>query len=465
IKKFHGDILTVWSTDRQPRELAPAPIHQRGQRAAAQQRGEHRGRDSERQHDREAADRAGADHPQRQSRDQGGDVRVGDGREGFVETGAYGRLRRYAVAQFFADTLIDQHVGVHGDADRQNNAGDAGQRQRGAQHRQQRGQQDHVRQQHDVGYQTEDVVVQRHEYEYRQHAELECPYTLVDILLAQARADRALLNHIDRGRQRSGTQQQRQIARLGDRESRDLKLRPEYTANGRDVDYRFGGGLALDFLAVEFHLPSALLNVDHGQRFADVQARGALHRFGAAGIELDRDRRSFLARGRCRLRQLIARDHDIALEQYRRAFLALIQLAAQRRAPAPLGLPGTVLRIPQPELERRHLAEQILDLGRVLHAGQLHVDAIQPLALHDRLGYPQLVDAVHKRGAVLLQGIVLARLDLHRRQQHVDRRAAGGARGAEAQAVVDFLERGDDRGAIAARRQRHAQPVGQTALP
>ena len=126
--------------------------------------------------------------------------------------------------------------------------------------------------------------------------------------------------------------------------------------------------------------------------------------------------------GRGGLGQLIAGDDDVALEQDRRTVLALVELGAQRRMPALLRLHRVVLRIHQAKLEGRDLAQQILDLGRVLHAGQLHVDPIQPLALHDRLRHAQLVDAIHERGAVLLERVVLARLDLGRRQHHVDRR-------------------------------------------
>jgi hypothetical protein len=57
--------------------------------------------------------------------------------------------------------------------------------------------------QHRVGHQAEGVVVQGHEHEHRQHADHECAHALVDILLAQARSDRALLDHIHRRCQRA----------------------------------------------------------------------------------------------------------------------------------------------------------------------------------------------------------------------------------------------------------------------
>src|SRR3954471_16089393 len=62
------------SADRELRDLALAAIQQRQQRARAHQRREHRGEDAERQHDREALDRAGAEHEQHHARDERGDV-------------------------------------------------------------------------------------------------------------------------------------------------------------------------------------------------------------------------------------------------------------------------------------------------------------------------------------------------------------------------------------------------------
>ena len=71
------------------------------------------------------------------------------------------------------------------------------------------------------------------------------------------------------------------------------------------------------------------------------------------------------------------------------------------------------------------LPRMSFDLGRVLHARKLHVDAIQALALHDRLGHPQLIDAIAQRGDVLLDRVVLALLDLRGRQRGDDGGAAG----------------------------------------
>ncbi len=83
-----------------------------------------------------------------------------------------------------------------------------------AQQRQQRSQQNDVGQQHRVGDQAKHLVVERHEDEHRRHADFERAHTLVDIILPEGRSDGTLFNHINRCRQGTGAQQQRQIVRL-----------------------------------------------------------------------------------------------------------------------------------------------------------------------------------------------------------------------------------------------------------
>ena len=113
-------------------------------------RREQRREDAEHQRDGEALDRAGAEREQHDAGDQRRDVRVGDRRERLVEAGVDRRLRRIAVAQLFADALVDQHVRVGRHADREHDARDARQRQRRLQQRHQRDQQHHVEQQDEV---------------------------------------------------------------------------------------------------------------------------------------------------------------------------------------------------------------------------------------------------------------------------------------------------------------------------
>ena len=58
-------------------------------------------------------------------RDQRGHVGVDDGDERARIAGIDGGIGRFPSPDLLADTLIDEHVGIHGDADDQHDAGDA----------------------------------------------------------------------------------------------------------------------------------------------------------------------------------------------------------------------------------------------------------------------------------------------------------------------------------------------------
>ena len=63
-----------------------------------------------------------------------------------------------------------------------------------------------------------------------------------------------------------------------------------------------------------------------------------------------------------------------------------------------------VLDIHQPVFQGRRGAKNLLGARRVLHARQLHHDAVRALLLDDGLGHPQFIDAVAQRGDVLFDG-------------------------------------------------------------
>ena len=82
------------------------------------------------------------------------------------------------------------------------------------------------------------------------------------------------------------------------------------------------------------------------------------------------------------------------------------------------------------DFERRGAAEDVLGARGVLHAGQLHDDAVGALLLDDRLGDAELVDAVAQDRDVLLDRAVLdalLRLGLQRRDRAAGRRRAPSA--------------------------------------
>ena len=141
-----------------------------------------------------------------------GDVGVGDGAGGLVVAGRDRRLRRHARAQLLADAFVDQHVGVDRHADRQRDAGQARQGQRGAEQRHHRDHHQQVQQQRDAGDHAEHAVVERGRRPARSANEyITAVRPRSTFSVPEARADDALLDEVHRRGQRTGAQQQRQV--------------------------------------------------------------------------------------------------------------------------------------------------------------------------------------------------------------------------------------------------------------
>ena len=156
---------------------------------------------------------------------------------------------------------------------------------------------------------------------------------------------------------------------------------------------------------------------------------------------------------------MIAGDDDVALEQRRQPIAGFVKLGAERRATALHGLRHIVLRVDKTEFEGRYLAEQILDLGGVLHARQLHGDTIEALPLHDGLGDTEFVDAVTQRGEVLRDRVVLTFLDLRRSQHELDDRPRGSLEARDGQIGPQAAKHTAHLPDIGTRRQQYTQPV------
>ncbi len=110
-------------------------------------RREHRGEGAEHQGDGEALHRAGAEEVHDRRGHQGGDVGVENGFERAAETGIERGDQRAAGLELVTDTFVDQHVGVDGHGQGQDQAGDARQGQGRLHHRHAADQQDQVDQQ------------------------------------------------------------------------------------------------------------------------------------------------------------------------------------------------------------------------------------------------------------------------------------------------------------------------------
>jgi hypothetical protein len=168
----------------------------------------------------------------------------------------------------------------------------------------------------------------------------------------------------------------------------------------RQVLRLLGGGHAGDLEAVAEllldHGPGehdrlGLLHQHHRHALLHVLARGLAHDAPAGVVERHRHDGAAAALGRleARLRILdaVARDHQRLLHQHRAALLVEELVGAERRRlvlvleERVLAGAGRVLLGDQPHLERRGAAEDFLGARRILHAGELHDDAVETLLL------------------------------------------------------------------------------------
>ncbi len=212
----------------------------------------------------------------------------------------------------------------------------------------------------------------------------------------------------------------------------DVELVAEHALDGGLADH-----VTLDVVAFLLHailgvLLTRLLDQHHGHGLAEVRLRDTQHLVAGLGTEADRDRRTALGGRRGGVHQIRAGGDDLALQKRRPAVtihLAVeFQPRAQRRAVLRHRFLHVVLRVGEPELQRRHLAEDVLHFGRVDDAGQRDRDPVGALLAYFRLGHAQFVDAVVQRNDVLLDGIALAVGDLGggQRRIHVRHGAAAG---------------------------------------
>src|SRR6185437_6576783 len=77
----------------------------------------------------EALYRAGAENKQDRRGKNGRDVRIKNGSPRMAEALSHSGRRRFAIPQFFANTLKNQHIGIYAHTDRENDSGNSRQRQ------------------------------------------------------------------------------------------------------------------------------------------------------------------------------------------------------------------------------------------------------------------------------------------------------------------------------------------------
>ena len=96
-------------------------------------------------------------------RNQRRDVRIENRAEGAGVTGGDGAAQRFALGQFLADALVNQHVRVHRHADGEHHARDARQRERRADGAHHPEQDDDVGDQRDVRHDAREQIINQHE--------------------------------------------------------------------------------------------------------------------------------------------------------------------------------------------------------------------------------------------------------------------------------------------------------------
>ena len=158
------------------------------------------------------------------------------------------------------------------------------------------------------------------------------------------------------------------------------------------------------------HLALALLEQDDGHALADVLARHVAEHARALGVQRQVHRRllGLVVEAGLGVGEVLAGEHHLALDDDRPAVALQVTLGAEGHRPAAALRPARLgAFVDQTHLQRGGAAEDVLGLGGVLHAGQLHHDAVQALLLDHGLGHAEFVDAVVQRGDVLLERLFL----------------------------------------------------------
>ena len=106
--------------------------------------------------------------------------------------------------------------------------------------------------------------------------------------------------------------------------------------------------------------------------------------------------------------QVLAGQDDLLFDHHRLAIALQKALGAKRHwATARLSRAGVGTFVDHADFQGGGAAQDVFGLGRVLHAGQLHHDAVLALLLDHRLGHAKFVDAVVQSGDVLLERLLL----------------------------------------------------------
>ena len=347
----------------------------------------------------EAEDRTFGELEQDQRREQGGDVGVQNDGVSAMEAEADGLLQRLAGAQFLTDALVNQNVGVHGHADGQQDAADAGEGQRGVGELHQRQDDQNVEDQGEHGDHTGGPVVEDHQRDDEDRTPEEGADAGPDRVHAESGADGAAAFDLQRGLEGAGLEDLDQVGGL---------ILIEAAGDG-------GAAFGDAFLEVGVGADDAVEN--DGELVADVVAGDLGELLGALFVELEPDvDRVFDVVGDVfdvGAAQVLAGQFGALVDQDA-AFLVFHLTGGRIHAAADLigeefGARGdhdagldlaigaddlAVAGVDEVELQLRRLDDGAQDAIGVLFAGDLNADAIVALGVNAGLGDAEGVDAV-----------------------------------------------------------------------
>ncbi len=328
-----------------------------------------------------------------------GDVGVEDRDHGLVEADVDSLSRRYTQLELFANSLVDDDVGVDGHADGERDSRDARQRQGRAEQRQGRQHEQHVDGQRDIGQKPARAVPQSHEDQHDGEAHHGRNGALSDAVGPEGGPDLTDRGHDHRGVEGSGAQDQRQGLSLFQRIGG-----PAHVDAGRaTADSLTNGGRAHDLL------------VEHdGEPLADVGGGDGAEHLTAAGLELERHESGLvLVPGDARIVHVVAGEHHVVLQRHRQVAL-LVTVGRWLVLPQQDAVVVEAVGLPQPQVEQLIIGELV---GGHLVLGRLH-DLVEERVVELLVDHAELE---HRRGA---DGVD-RRLDIdHSGELHVDTAAA-----------------------------------------
>src|ERR1700681_3434896 len=172
------------------------------------------GQQSYDQGDCETPYRTCTEQAQKQGRDNCSNVGVNDRQEGSLESHIHGRDGGLRSTQFFPDTFEDQDVRIDAHTNRQDYACNARQGKDGAEISERREQNNEVQDQRNDRVYPRQAVVHDHKNHYDQQADDGGLNPVTYRIRSEGGADRTLLEILDGGRKRAGTQYQREVIGL-----------------------------------------------------------------------------------------------------------------------------------------------------------------------------------------------------------------------------------------------------------